>query len=55
MRLYTLQGSGYKEEEIDETDIEDLFIESLLNECIESSFWFPLLIYWITFEYGKFN
>jgi len=32
--LYTLQGSGYKEEEIDETDIEDLFIE--IREHLES-------------------
>ena len=32
--LYTLQGSDYKEEEIDETDIEDLFIE--IREHLES-------------------
>ena len=34
LELYTLQGSGYKEEEIDETDIEDLFIE--IRERLES-------------------
>ena len=34
LELYTLQGSGYKEEEIDETDIEDLFIE--IREHLES-------------------
>ena len=34
LELYTLQGSGYKEEEIDETDVEDLFIE--IREHLES-------------------
>ena len=34
LELYTLHGSNYKEEDIDETDIEDLFIE--IRELLES-------------------